>query len=275
MGSGEFVHYPLSFVRRIFLRVLAVGDIVGNPGYTMVKDFLGEIRKNLGIDFCIANGENAAEGKGITRSIAHGLFDSGVDVITMGNHVWSKKDIFKLFEDEEPILRPINYPLDTPGRGCIIVDIKDKKVAVINAMGRVYMDNIDCPFRVIENELKIIRKITNIIIVDFHAEATSEKMAMGWFLDGKVSAVFGTHTHVQTADERILPKGTAYITDIGMTGPYESILGVRKDIIVQRFIHHMPQKFEIEEGNAQFNGIVFEIDEITGKALSIHRIHLK
>jgi metallophosphoesterase (TIGR00282 family) len=271
--DSSTTHYY--FVRRIFLRVLAVGDIVGNPGYIIVKDFLSEIKKELDIDFCIANGENAATGNGITRSIAHGLFDSGVDVITMGNHVWSKRDIFRLFEDRESIIRPINYPIGTPGRGYIIAGINDKKVAVINAIGRVYLDNLDCPFRVIENELKTISKITNIIIVDFHAEATSEKIAMGWFLDGKVSAVFGTHTHVQTADERILPRGTAYITDIGMTGPHDSILGVRKDIIIGRFIHHMPQKFEIAEENVQLSGIVFEIDEITGKATSIHRVNVK
>lgn len=257
------------------MKVLAVGDIVGNPGYEIIKDYLAGIKKELGIDLCIANGENAAaSGNGITRAIAHGLFDNGVDVITMGNHVWNKRDIFRLFSDGESIIRPANYPAGTPGSGHVIVGINGKKAAVINVMGRVYLDDLDCPFRAVDEEIKIVSKITNIIIVDFHAEATSEKLAMGWYLDGKVSAVYGTHTHVQTADERILPKGTAYITDIGMTGPYDSILGVKKEIIIDRFITHMPQKFEVAEGSAQFNGVVIDIDETTGKANSIHRVIL-
>ena len=174
----------------------------------------------------------------------------------MGNHVWSKKEIIRLFDDGESIIRPANYPPGTPGRGHIILGVNGKKVAVINIIGRVYLEDMDCPFRAVENELKLFGNMTNIVLVDFHAEATSEKLAMGWFLDCKVSAVFGTHTHVQTADERILPKGTAYITDIGMTGPYNSILGVKKEIIIDRFVTHMNQKFEVAEGMAQINEVV-------------------
>ena len=254
------------------LRVLAIGDIVGNSGKEMVKSLLSNIRERFQIDLCIANGENAAAGKGITYNIAKELFDSGVDVITMGNHVWNKKDIYKLFSNGVNIVRPLNYPPKTPGQGYIIITVKDKKIAIINLSGRVYLDNMDCPFRTIERELKYISEITNIIIVDFHAEATSEKKAMGWFLDGKVSMVFGTHTHVQTADERILPNGTGYITDIGMTGPHDSVLGIRKEIIINRFTKLIPEKFVVADGPVQLNGIITDIDEITGKTESINRI---
>ncbi len=254
------------------MKILAIGDIVGSPGRAMIRDFLISIRETLDVDLCIANGENAAIGNGITRSIAYELFEHGVDVITMGNHVWNKKDIFRLFDENLPIIRPANYPPGTPGRGYIIVNIKEQRVAVISLAGRIYLDNLDCPFRVAEKELRHIKKLANIIIVDFHAEATSEKVAMGWFLDGKVSAVFGTHTHVQTADERILQNGTAYITDIGMTGPYNSILGVKKEIIMNRFIRHMPERFEVADGQVQFNGVIMEIDGATGKASSINRL---
>ena len=256
------------------MKVLAIGDIVGKPGCSIVKDMLKKIKREHEIDLCIANGENACAGNGITYTAAHDLYDCGVDVITMGNHVFNKKDILRLFDDDERIIRPANYPPGTPGCGYIMLEVSGKTVAVVNLAGRVYLEQLDCPFRTIENTLRNITKSTNLIIVDFHAEATSEKMAIGWYLDGKVSTVFGTHTHVQTADERILPKGTGYITDIGMTGPYNSILGVDKDIIINRFISHMPEKFEVAEGPAQFNGIVFEIDEFTGKTTSIKRILL-
>lgn len=253
------------------MKVLAVGDIVGKPGQVMIKNYLRQVREALEVDLCIANGENAA-GNGITRDIAYELFDNGVDIITMGNHVWSKKEIIKLFAEDLRIIRPANYPPHTPGKGHIIVNVHNQKVAIINLSGIVYLENLDCPFRTIENKLKTLQKITNIIIIDFHAEATSEKMAMGWYLDGRVSAVFGTHTHVQTADERILPKGTGYITDIGMTGPYNSILGVKKEIIIGRFLTHLPRRFEIAEGPAQFNGIILDIDEVSGKTRAINRI---
>jgi metallophosphoesterase (TIGR00282 family) len=257
------------------LRVLAIGDIVGNPGKEMVKSLLGNIRRRLEVDLCIANGENAAAGKGITYSIARELFESGVDVITMGNHTWNKTDIFKLFANGANIIRPLNYPPKTPGSGYIILTINEKKVAVANLLGRIYLDSLDCPFRAIEKELRHISEITNIIIVDFHAEATSEKKAMGWFLDGKVSTVFGTHTHIQTADEMILPQGTAYITDIGMTGPHESVLGIKKEIIINRFIKFMPEKFIVADGPAQLNGVIIDINEATGKAESINRLIIK
>lgn len=254
------------------MRVFAIGDIVGRPGREILKNLLRKLRQQLEIDLCIANGENAATGNGITCPIAQDLFEWGVDVITMGNHVWSKREIANLFERNARILRPANYPPGTVGNGHIVFNVKDQKVAVVNLAGRVYLEDLDCPFRTIDNHLQVIRKATNIIIVDFHAEATSEKLAMGWYLDGKVSAVFGTHTHVQTADERILPKGTGYITDIGMTGPYNSILGVQKEIIINRFITHLPERFKIAEGPSQINGIVLEIDEATGKTTAINRI---
>ncbi|MCG8500122.1 MAG: TIGR00282 family metallophosphoesterase [Firmicutes bacterium] len=257
------------------MKVLVIGDIVGRPGREIVRDLLRTIKQRLAVDLCIANGENAAVGNGITCKIAHELYDYGVDIITMGNHVWNKKEIIKLFEQDEMIIRPANYPPGTVGDGYKILRVKNKKAAVVNLAGRVYLDALDCPFQTIEKQLKIISKVTNIIIVDFHAEATSEKTAMGWYLDGKVSAVYGTHTHVQTADERILPKGTGYITDIGMTGPYNSVLGVQKEIIINRFITHLPQRFEVADGPAQLNGIVLEIDESNGKTTSINRIIVK
>ena len=253
---------------------MAVGDIVGKPGIDMIKTRLEKLIVRLGIDMCIANGENAAIGNGITYTIAQDLFDAGIDVITMGNHVFNKKDIFKLFEQDANIIRPANYPPGTAGKGYIIMTLRNHKIAVVNLAGRVYLNQLDCPFRTIDYCLKEIKKETNMIIVDFHAEATSEKVAMGCYLDGRVSAVFGTHTHIQTADERILPQGTGYITDIGMTGPYNSILGVEKEIIINRFVTHLPEKFKIAEGTAQLNGIVFEIDEKTGKTTSVLRIIL-
>ncbi|MGE4282213.1 MAG: TIGR00282 family metallophosphoesterase [Clostridia bacterium] len=257
------------------MNVLAIGDIVGSPGCNLVIDFLHRIKKEFAVDLCIANGENSAAGNGITRFIADELFTAGVDVITLGNHVWNKKDIYRLFEEHASIIRPANYPPGTPGTGHMIVNVGKYKVGVINVSGRVYLENLDCPFRAVEDELKTISKVTNIIIVEFHAEATSEKVAMGWYLDGKVSAVYGTHTHIQTADERILPRGTGYITDIGMTGPYNSILGVKKEIIINRFITHLPEKFETADGPAHFNGILLEIDESTGKTKSINRLIIK
>ncbi|ABP67718.1 metallophosphoesterase [Caldicellulosiruptor saccharolyticus DSM 8903] len=253
------------------MRFLAIGDVVGRPGRNVLKNSLSKVKENYRIDVVIANCENAAGGNGLTKKVADELFDIGIDIMTMGNHVWSNKEIFSFIDSEQRIIRPANYPEGTtPGRGYNIFEKNNIKFAVINLCGRVFMDNFDCPFRKSD---EILKKLDiNIIIVDFHAEATSEKIALGFYLDGRVSCVYGTHTHVQTADEKILPNGTAYITDIGMTGPCDSVLGVDKEIVIQKFVTMLPVKFEVAKGKAQFNGIVFEIDDSTGKAISIDRI---
>ncbi|ADQ04343.1 metallophosphoesterase [Caldicellulosiruptor owensensis OL] len=254
------------------MRFLAIGDVVGKPGRNILKNTLSKLKENYRIDVVIANCENAAGGNGLTKKVADELFSIGIDVMTMGNHVWANKEIFSFIENENRIIRPANYPEgSTPGRGYNVFEKNYIKFAVINLCGRVFMENLDCPFRKIDEILKKIE--CPIIIVDFHAEATSEKIALGFYVDGRVSCVYGTHTHVQTADEKILPNGTAYITDIGMTGPYDSVLGVDKDIVIQKFTTLLPVRFEVAKGKAQFNGIVFEVDNKTGKAVSIERIN--
>ncbi|ADQ46544.1 metallophosphoesterase [Caldicellulosiruptor kronotskyensis 2002] len=254
------------------MRFLAIGDVVGRPGRNILKSTLSKLKENYKIDVVIANCENAAGGNGLTKKVADELFSIGIDVMTMGNHVWANKEIFSFIENETRIIRPANYPEGTtPGRGYNVFEKNNVKFAVINLCGRVFMENLDCPFRKIDEILKKIE--CPIIIVDFHAEATSEKIALGFYVDGRVSCVYGTHTHVQTADEKILPNGTAYITDIGMTGPYDSVLGVDKDIVIQKFTTLLPVRFEVAKGKAQFNGIVFEVDNNNGKAVSIERIN--
>ncbi len=255
------------------LKVLMVGDIFGKPGRKAVKELIKTYRNQYELDFVIANGENAAGGNGITREIANELYNAQIDFITMGNHTWDKKEIFQFIDTDKKIIRPANYPPGTPGRGWAIVPLSNElKIGIINLSGRVFLPPLDCPFRVGERIVEEISKETHIIIVDFHAEATSEKIAMGWFMDGKVSAVVGTHTHVQTADERILPYGTGYITDVGMTGPHDSILGVKRDIVIQKFLTQLPARFETAQGVAQLNAILLEIDETTGKTMGLKRI---
>lgn len=257
------------------MRFLIVGDIVGNPGVNYLQNHLDSVKKLNKIDFVIANGENATVvGKGINKAIAQSLYNCGVDVITMGNHTFNNYEINKLFDEDFPIVRPANLPPETAGEGYIITNFFGVKIAVINLLGRVYMECVDCPFRKADSIIEKIKDEADVIIVDFHAEATSEKIAMGFYLDGRVSAVFGTHTHVQTADEKILEGGTAYITDIGMTGCHESVLGVKKDIIIKRFLTSLPQRHEIEEGTATMNGVVIDIDEATGKAVLIERLQI-
>lgn len=256
------------------MKIFVIGDVVGNSGVAFVKKHLKSFKKLYAIDFCIANGENAAQGNGITKAAAYDLFDSGVDVITMGNHTFNKTDIFSLIDDDYPIIRPSNFPIGTAGEGYILVDIGEITVAVLNANGRIYLDAMDCPFRSIDNILTKIKGKASVVIVDFHAEATSEKIAMGYYLDGRVSAVVGTHTHVQTADEKILDGGTAYITDIGMTGPKNSILGVKKEIVIKRFLTNMPHRFEVSDAEATLSGVVITVDEYTGKATEIERINM-
>jgi len=255
------------------MRVLMIGDVVGRPGRHCVRDMLPRIRKNYRVDVTIANGENLAGGIGINERTANELFSYGVDIITTGNHVWDKKDSLPLLAREQRILRPANYPAGAPGSGSVVFSFGNRQVAVLNLSGRVYLPPLDCPFRLAEQEVARLRKITPLIIVDFHAEATSEKIALGRFLDGQVSAVLGTHTHVQTADARIFPKGTAYITDVGMTGPFDSCLGMDADIVVRKFLRQLPERFEVASSPlCQFNGAVVEINSDNGCAQSIETI---
>jgi 2',3'-cyclic-nucleotide 2'-phosphodiesterase len=257
------------------MRILFIGDIVGKPGRQAVEGILEKLISDYGIEFTIANGENAAGGMGITPPIAIDILNLGVDVLTSGNHIWAKKEIIPFLDEESRILRPANYPAQVPGRGAGIYQLSNgKKVGVLNLEGRVFMKNLDCPFRVGEKEIEILRQQTNIIIVDFHAEATSEKMAMGWFLNGKVSAILGTHTHVQTSDERILHEGTAYITDVGMTGPLASVIGIRKQVALERLLTQIPWKFDVATEEIELQGVVVEIDSKTGKSKDIRRIRI-
>ncbi|MFN3966411.1 MAG: TIGR00282 family metallophosphoesterase [Endomicrobiia bacterium] len=255
------------------MKIFFVGDIVGEPGREILKEKLPDFIKENRINFVIANAENAAGGKGLTDKVAEEIFSSGVNVITLGNHTFARKEIELIINDKR-ILRPANYPPEVPGNryGIYYVEGFTSPVGVINFMGRVYMPLLDCPFRTSEEIIKEISKETKIIVVDFHAEITSEKLAFGWFLDGKVSAVIGTHTHVQTADERILPQGTAYITDCGMAGPKDGIIGMDKEIVLKRYLTAMPFRFVVSKGDNILNGCIIEIDEITGKATDIKRI---
>jgi len=258
------------------MRILMIGDIVGRPGRRILKEMLPDCIRKYNADMVIANGENAASGNGLTESVAKEIYDAGVDVITMGNHTWDKKEILDFIDNDSNLIRPANYPPDTPGKGWTLYEVRPglPQVAVVNLMGRVYLNPIDCPFRGADALINEISQKTPIIIVDFHGEATSEKLAMGWYLDGRVSAVVGTHTHVQTADERILPKGTAFITDMGMTGPRDSILGIKPEIIVKKFVSQMPIRFEVAEGTAQINGVLITVDDKTGLSTDIERINI-
>lgn len=254
------------------MKVLVIGDVVGEPGRNILFKFLEKRKQNY--DFIIVNGENSAGGFGITIKIAEQMFDRGVDVITLGNHTWDKKEIYEYMNEKKNIIRPINYTKGSPGRGYTIVEKNNVKVAVVNAQGKVFMPPISCPFLELDEAVLEIKKVTDNIIVDFHCEATSEKQAMGWSLCGKVSAVYGTHTHVQTADERILPGGTAYITDVGMTGGHDGILGMNRRESIQKFKDGMPARYSVCEDNPKINGIELEINTNNGKAKSINRINL-
>ena len=258
------------------MKILFSGDIVGKPGRLAIRELLPLIIEDYRIEFVIANCENAAAGFGVTRDVVEELYQSRIDVLTSGNHIWDKKEVLEFVEDYETLLRPANYPEGTPGFGSVVMPCASGiHVGVINLAGRVFMRPLDCPFRSAEKEIERLRKKTRIIIVDMHAEATSEKQALGWFLDGRVSAVLGTHTHVQTADEKILPNGTAYITDLGMTGPFDSIIGTRKDAVLERFLIQMPNKFDVAKGDVRLQGVVLEVDTASGKALSIERLSVK
>ncbi len=256
------------------VRILFIGDIVGSPGRTAISRELHRLVDRHAVDLVIANGENAAGGFGITPDTANELYRQGITLLTSGNHIWDKKDNSGYLDREDRIIRPLNYPPGTPGRGSAVVETPAGiKVGVLNLEGRVYMKNLDCPFRMADTELKQLQQETSIILVDIHAEATSEKSALGWYLDGRVSAVVGTHTHVQTADERILPGGTAYITDVGMTGSFDSVIGIEKSQAIQRFLTQQPVKFDIPKKDLRINAVVIGVEASTGKAVSIERIN--
>jgi 2',3'-cyclic-nucleotide 2'-phosphodiesterase len=256
------------------MRVLFIGDIFGKPGRRLVQEKLHGLIQEHRVDFCIANVENSAAGFGITPQIAEDLLNSEIDVLTSGNHIWDKRAIVPLLSEQPRLLRPHNYPPGTPGTGIFIGDTNcGVRIGVINLQGRVFMAPIDCPFTTGLAAVEQIRKQTPVIIVDFHAEATSEKQAFGWYLDGRVSAVVGSHTHVQTADERILPRGTAYITDMGMTGPHDSVIGSVTDLALERLLRQIPVRLEPASGNLRLCGVLVDIDESTGRALAIQRIN--
>lgn len=255
------------------MNILAIGDIVGSVGIKELQKRLSTIKKQYNVDFCIVNGENAAEGMGITEKNFNDILQAGADVITMGNHTWGKKDIFKFIEHPR-LIRPANYPEGVPGKGYNIFTCKNKKIAVINAMGRAEINIMtDNPFLVTQKIVDKIKSMVDIIILDFHAEATAEKKAIGYFLDGKITAMFGTHTHIQTADEQILPNGTAYITDIGMTGPKNSIIGMDKEAALKRFITALPERYKIATGEAILNGTLFKVNDETNKVEELIRIN--
>ncbi|HAJ94904.1 MAG TPA: TIGR00282 family metallophosphoesterase [Actinobacteria bacterium] len=259
------------------MKVLFLGDVIGKPGRNALRKKLDRLIRQNEADMVIANGENSSGGIGISIKTCKSLFEAGVDVVTTGNHIFKKREIYNFLDEEPNLLKPANYPPDTPGRGYNVYEIEKLgglKVAVINLCGRVFIDNLDCPFRTVDRILEHIGEETPIIIVDIHAEVTSEKVAMGWFLNSRVSAVIGTHTHIQTADERILPGGiTAYITDAGMVGPRDSVIGVKKENIIEKFITCMPQKFTVSKNDVWINGVVIDIDEKSGKARDIKRIN--
>jgi len=266
--QGYFLH----------VKILFIGDIVGQPGRSAVKSLLPALLSREAVDFVVANGENSAGGSGITPRTAEEIFSAGVDVITSGDHLWDQKEVVELLAKENRFLRPMNYPAEVPGRGSGIFELKNPRskkaqIAVLNLQGRVFiMPALDDPFGLALAEVKQMRQQTKIIFVDFHAEATSEKIAFGRMLDGQVSAVVGTHTHVQTADEQIFPGGTAYLSDAGFTGPHDSVLGRETEPVVRRFLTSMPQRFEVAKNGVRLQGALIEVDESTGKALSIKRV---
>ena len=255
------------------MKILFIGDVVGKPARALIRQVLTDIIKENSIDFCVANAENAAGGSGITPRVADELFGAGVDVITSGDHIWRNKEVFQVINNDSRVLRPANYPLGTPGKGSgLFTASNNVSVGIINILGRVFMKPVDCPFNAVRQQLDKIRLKTKIILVDFHAEATSEKGAMGWFLDGKVSAVIGTHTHIPTADNKILPHGTAYITDVGMVGSQISILGRDIEPVLKHFTTSLPSRFTVATQQIILQSVVIDIDEQTGLARSITRL---
>lgn len=255
------------------MNILFIGDVVGSMGRDMVHEYLPKLKEKFRPQITIINGENAAGGKGITNSIYRGFLEEGAQAVTLGNHTWDNREIFEFIDEAKYLVRPANFPEENPGKGIIYLKMNQDEIAVINLQGRTFMNPSDCPFKKADELINEARERTPIIFVDFHGEATSEKQAMGWYLDGRVSAVVGTHTHVQTADNRVLPGGTAYISDVGMTGPYDGILGVEKEAVIKRFLTNLPVRFEVPKaGRSQLNGVFIEIDKKTGLAKKISRI---
>ncbi|NLS45575.1 MAG: TIGR00282 family metallophosphoesterase [Firmicutes bacterium] len=255
------------------MHLLFIGDIVGRPGRRAVKTILPGLIDTYKPDAIIANGENAAGGLGLTKETAEELLDLGVTILTSGNHIWRKKEFYDFLQESTRVLRPANYPPGAPGKGATVIRLSNGiRLGVVNLIGRVFMSPVDCPFRVADSIISELSQKCDLIVVDFHAEATSEKIAMGWFLDGRVACIVGTHTHVQTADERIFPGGTGFISDLGMTGPINSVLGVKSDIIVERFLTGLPRQFQIASGPSELCGAVFSIGASTGKTKKIERI---
>ncbi|MDC3416327.1 TIGR00282 family metallophosphoesterase [Aquibacillus salsiterrae] len=255
------------------MRILFVGDVVGSPGRDMVQQYLPKLKQKYQPHISIINGENAASGKGINEKIYKNFLAWGAQAVTMGNHTWDKKEIFEFIDDAKNMVRPANFPEGTPGKGLIFIKYNSFEVAIINLQGRTFMPPLDDPFRKADELIEEAKKRTNLIFVDFHAEATSEKLAMAWYLDGKVSAVIGTHTHIQTADERVLPKGTAYLTDVGMTGPYDTILGMEKEAVIKKFLTSLPVRFEVpKDGRTQLSAVIIDIDQNSGQANKIERV---
>ncbi|WP_409292390.1 TIGR00282 family metallophosphoesterase [Peribacillus sp. SCS-37] len=255
------------------MRILFVGDVVGSPGRNMVDEYVPRLKEKYKPQATIINGENAAGGRGITEKIYRQFLESGAQAVTLGNHAWDNRDIMEFVDDAKYLVRPGNFPPGTPGEGLKFVRINQLEIAVISLQGRTFMPALDCPFQTADDLVELARERTPIIFVDFHAEASSEKQAMGWYLDGRVSAVVGTHTHVQTSDERILPGGTGYLTDAGMTGPYDGILGMEREAVIRRFLTSLPVRFEVPtEGRTILSGVVIDIDNTTGRTKKMQRI---
>ncbi|MFG6115044.1 TIGR00282 family metallophosphoesterase [Halobacillus sp. MO56] len=255
------------------MKILFIGDVVGSPGRDMVQEYLPKLKAKYQPAVTIINGENSASGKGINEKIYRSFLEWGANAVTLGNHAWDKKEIFDFIEDATYMVRPANYPEGTPGKGITFVKTNHGEVAVLNLQGRTFLSPNDDPFRKVDELIKEAKKRTNIIFLDFHAETTSEKQAMGWYVDGRVSINVGTHTHVQTADERILPGGTGYITDVGMTGPYDGILGMDREAVIKRFLTNLPVRFEVpKQGRKQLSAVLADVEESTGKARKIQRI---
>lgn len=259
-----------------YLRVLFLGDIVGSTGRAVFQKHIDALKAELNIDAVIVNGENSCQGKGITSKIMRFFKHNGVDVVTSGNHIWRQRDIYKYLNENKDLLRPENYPSSCPGTGVTLFGCKGYEIGVINLQGRIFMrENLDCPFKTAETALSYLKSRTNIIFIDFHAEATSEKMGLGFYLDGKISGLVGTHTHIQTADERILPGGTAYISDLGMVGSLNSMIGMKKDLVISHLLTQMPVKFEVETAAPYLlTGVYIDVDPVTGKAVNIKRVRV-
>ena len=269
------MEYGIVLNKGFSMKILMIGDIVGEPGRRAADRIIPLIKEREEVDFVIANAENAAAGSSITPKIYKQLMAANIDVVTSGDHIFKRREVLEIIDHEERLLRPANFPEGTPGKGHVIVNVSDEiKIGVINVNGRVFMDPLECPFKTALALVEKIKKETGIIIVDIHAEATSEKVALGWYLNGKVSAVLGTHTHVQTADNRILPinEHTAYISDVGMTGPIDSVIGRKTEQVLKRFLTQIPTRFEIAEDNIQLQGVIIDIDQSNGKARSITRV---